>query len=398
MRKKIVVSFMLFTGMLMAQTGINITNPRAALDVSSTNAGLIPPAINIQNISNPTTVNPQGGNLINGTLVYSTNTTNQGLYYWYINQWVKFQEGLKDMSTTQTVAANATSHSITRLGPCGTLNPVKTDTYAESFDIRTIYRYFDISGLLGKVCNVSINIKLKHTWPQEIDMYLKSPDGKVLELCTDNGPSGRVDIFNFDVTFADSGASNITSWTFNGDISGTYKPEGSLTSDEETPNITTFAGFVGSEPNGRWTLVLRDDVGIDIFDYLSATLSISSNTEIPYDYKLIAQKNINSLTGKNVMAMSSYQAIAEANGLQTVITRTTSNQTSATVTTLPGTILSVSNSSTQENQWANLKNQCLEENLTDNTDYYYQLWVKGAPTTPTVNNQQFSFNLTTLNK
>ena len=398
MREKLVLSLLLFSSLLLAQTGINITNPRAALDVSSNNAGIIPPAINIQNLTNPTTINPQSGNLVNGTLVYSSNTTNQGLYYWLTNQWIKFEEGIKDMSTTQTVTTNASSHSITKLGPCGTLNPVKTDTNAESFDIGTIYRYFDISGLLGKVCNVSINIKLKHTWPQEIDMYLRSPDGRVLELCTDNGPSGRVTIFNFDVTFADSGVASITSWNFNGDISGTYKPEGSLTSDEVTPNITTFAGFVGSEPNGRWTLVLRDDVGIDIFDYLSATLSISSNTEIAYDYKLIAQKNINSLTGKNIMAMSSYQAIAEANGLQTVITRTTTNQTSSTVTTLPGSILSVSNVTSQDNKWANLKNQCLEESLADNTNYYYQLWVKGAPNTPTVNNQQFSFNVSTINK
>lgn len=398
MREKLVVSFMFFTSLLVAQTGVNITNPRAALDVSSTNAGLIPPAINIQNLTNPTTINPQGGTLVNGTIVYSTNTTNQGLFYWATNQWVKFQDGIKDMSTTQTVSANTSSHSITKLGPCGTLNPVKTDTNVESFDIGTIYRYFDISGLLGKVCNVSINIKLKHTWPQEIDMYLKSPDGRVLELCTDNGPSGRVTIFNFDVTFADTGASNITTWTFNGNISGTYKPEGSLTSDGETPNITTFAGFVGAEPNGRWTLVLRDDVGIDIFDYLSATLYISSNTEIPLDYKLVAQKNINSLTGKNVMAMSTYQAIAESKGLQTVLTRTTANQTATTVSTLPGSILSVSNVTTQENKWANLKNQALEESLTDNTNYYYQLWVKGAPTAPTTNNEQFSFNVSTINK
>lgn len=73
-----------------SQVGVGTTTPRGALDVSSNTQGLIPPqvALTATNIQAPV-VNPQGGALPNGTLVWNTNTSgaipnnvSPGLYYW----------------------------------------------------------------------------------------------------------------------------------------------------------------------------------------------------------------------------------------------------------------------------------------------------------------------------
>lgn len=380
---------------IIAQTGINNNSPRAALDVSYTNSGIILPNSTLANLSTQTITNPQGGNLVDGTLTYSTHTTNKGIYYWQNSLWNKFNEENREISSSNKSTTNNTSHSISQLGNCSALTNVGTNTQVESFDISTKQKTFDLSSLSGTVCNVTINIKLKHTWPQEIDMYLRSPSGKILELCTDNGPSGRVTIFDFNVTFSDLGTNNITSWSTTGNISGTYKPEGSLTSDGYTPNITNFAGFTDDPIQGVWTLIIRDDVAIDMFDFESATLNISYKQNIEATYELIAQQSINTLSNKNVLATSNFSSTLLSTGLQTVITRTTNLQTNTTTSTLPGTILSVSNATANNNNWVNLYNQNLDESLNNNTVYYYQLWSKGRKNST---EQQYSFHVTTINK
>src|SRR6476661_1771750 len=73
-----------------AQVGVGTTTPAAALDItSSTNGVLIPRvALTATNVSAPV-VNPQGGGLTSGTLVWNTNTSGvspnnviPGFYYW----------------------------------------------------------------------------------------------------------------------------------------------------------------------------------------------------------------------------------------------------------------------------------------------------------------------------
>lgn len=78
-----------------AQVGIGTTNPQGALDVSNTTQGFLPPRVSLiaTNIANPV-VNPAGGLLPAGTLVFNTNTTSgnfavfPGIYYWDGNNWV----------------------------------------------------------------------------------------------------------------------------------------------------------------------------------------------------------------------------------------------------------------------------------------------------------------------
>lgn len=86
----------LFTSILSAQVGVGTTTPRGALDVNSTTSGLIPPrvALTALNVAAPV-VNPQGGGLVAGTLVWNTATAGvipnnvvPGMYYWDGTRWI----------------------------------------------------------------------------------------------------------------------------------------------------------------------------------------------------------------------------------------------------------------------------------------------------------------------
>lgn len=81
-----------------AQVGVGTTTPRGALEVNSTTSGLIPPrvALTATNVDTPV-VNPQGGALVAGTLVWNTatagtipNNVTPGMYYWNGTRWVSF--------------------------------------------------------------------------------------------------------------------------------------------------------------------------------------------------------------------------------------------------------------------------------------------------------------------
>ena len=76
---------------LHAQVGIGTTSPKAALDISSTNSGLLIPRVTLDAVTDITTVvNPNDAFLVESTLVYNTVTgglTPAGFYYWDGNTW-----------------------------------------------------------------------------------------------------------------------------------------------------------------------------------------------------------------------------------------------------------------------------------------------------------------------
>lgn len=83
---------------MTAQVGVGTTTPAGALDVNSTTNGFIPPrvALTATNVAAPV-VNPQGGALVAGTIVWNTatagtvpNNVAPGLYFWDGSRWVAF--------------------------------------------------------------------------------------------------------------------------------------------------------------------------------------------------------------------------------------------------------------------------------------------------------------------
>ncbi len=65
----------LFHSALFAQVGIGTSNPKAAMDVASTNQGFLMPRIALSATNVPTLVNPNGGSLEVGTMVFNTANT-----------------------------------------------------------------------------------------------------------------------------------------------------------------------------------------------------------------------------------------------------------------------------------------------------------------------------------
>lgn len=76
-----------------SQVGVGTTTPESALDVTSPNNGILIPRIAlVSNTDNVSVVNPNGGLLVDGTMVWNTGTgglNTPGYYYWENNQWNK---------------------------------------------------------------------------------------------------------------------------------------------------------------------------------------------------------------------------------------------------------------------------------------------------------------------
>lgn len=102
----------------------------------------------------------------------------------------------------------------------------------------------------------SVCVKIAHTWDEDLDIFLLAPDGTQIPLSTDNGGSGdhygnnaANDLGPY-TCFDMSAATNITAGA--SPFAGTYIPEGLL------GNVNN-----GQNPNGNWTLRVRDDAAGD---------------------------------------------------------------------------------------------------------------------------------------
>ena len=87
---------LLFPIITFAQVGVNTTTPKAALDVESTNNGVLIPRVQLTSIlDNTTVINPNAGPLETSTLIYNIapagvvpNNVIAGFYYWNGSQWI----------------------------------------------------------------------------------------------------------------------------------------------------------------------------------------------------------------------------------------------------------------------------------------------------------------------
>src|SRR5690606_34693046 len=92
---KYLALFLLFSIGSFAQVGIGTPTPPGALDVESTNSGVVVPRVALTSKNDVTTIiNPQGGNVVNGTLIWNTATAGAapnnvvpGFYYYTHPTW-----------------------------------------------------------------------------------------------------------------------------------------------------------------------------------------------------------------------------------------------------------------------------------------------------------------------
>ena len=117
-----------------------------------------------------------------------------------------------------------------------------------------------VAGVVAGSVLYRVNVNFTHTFTGDLDMFLVSPAGAVLELSTDNGGGGD----NFTNTvFRDNALINITAGI--PPFSGPFRPEGTLTATTcgitVTPTVTTLLAM--GTTTGTWQLLILDDVGAD---------------------------------------------------------------------------------------------------------------------------------------
>jgi hypothetical protein len=124
-----------------------------------------------------------------------------------------------------------------------------------------------IAGLAGTVTRVIVTIVgFSHTWPADVDMMLVGPTGAYAVIFSDAG--GGTDAVALDITLDDAAPSALP---YSPLSSGTFQPANwDLELDPfDTPAPVTlsgtagFAPFLGTDPNGVWSLYVTDDASSD---------------------------------------------------------------------------------------------------------------------------------------
>lgn len=154
-----------------AQVGVNTTTPRAALDVESTNNGVLIPRVQLTSVLDATTViNPNSGPLETSTLVYNIapagtapNNVVAGFYYWNGSQWTAIAGNAPSdhdwYEVGTTVAPNAITDEMFHLGNVA----IGKNTANHKLDVETTNQNVGISNALIKSLNLGVGYGIDNT-------------------------------------------------------------------------------------------------------------------------------------------------------------------------------------------------------------------------------------------
>jgi subtilisin-like proprotein convertase family protein len=126
-----------------------------------------------------------------------------------------------------------------------------------------------VSGLTGNITNITVSLRnINSTFPDDYDILLVGPTGANIILMSDCG--GSDDRNNVDITFDDASPNSLPDGTLL-PSGGTFKPTNFVAGDTwpapapaPSANTTLAAAFVGTAPNGTWSLFVVDDLGADM--------------------------------------------------------------------------------------------------------------------------------------
>ncbi|HEY6167304.1 MAG TPA: right-handed parallel beta-helix repeat-containing protein, partial [Verrucomicrobiae bacterium] len=120
-----------------------------------------------------------------------------------------------------------------------------------------------VSGLGGTVARVTVTLSnVNHTWPDDLDLLLVSPTGKKAVIMSDCGSS--FDVTNLALVLSDAAPAPLPD---NSALAaGIYRPANYDQASDvfaapapAGPYGATLAEFIGSAPNGAWSLFVVDD-------------------------------------------------------------------------------------------------------------------------------------------
>lgn len=125
-----------------------------------------------------------------------------------------------------------------------------------------------VSGLIGTVTKVTVTLtNITHTFPDDIDVLLVSPAGQKALLMSDAGAG--INLVNVSLTFDDAAVLGLPDSSQI--VSGTFKPTNYDTTSDGfgapapgSPYAATLSAFNESNPNGTWSLYVRDDAASDL--------------------------------------------------------------------------------------------------------------------------------------
>src|SRR3989304_916171 len=124
-----------------------------------------------------------------------------------------------------------------------------------------------VPSLSGTVTMVTVTITgFAQTWPDDVDILLVGPQGQKVMLMSDQGGGNPVTGVN--LTFDDSADAALSNNSLI--TSGTYKPGDFETSETMPapapagPYGTLLSAFNGVDPQGTWSLYVRDDATNDV--------------------------------------------------------------------------------------------------------------------------------------
>ena len=110
----------------------------------------------------------------------------------------------------------------------------------------------------GTITDVTFEVDIDHTWRDDLDLTLTSPQGTSVDLTSDNGNGND----NLHVVFDDDATTSIVGDTSTQPPTVTLRPEALL------------SAFDGEDLLGTWTLEVCDDANQDTGTFNSATLNI----------------------------------------------------------------------------------------------------------------------------
>ncbi|MCB9367228.1 MAG: T9SS type A sorting domain-containing protein [Calditrichaeota bacterium] len=140
------------------------------------------------------------------------------------------------------------------------------------------------------ITDLNVGIDLVHTYDGDIDMYLTSPNGTVIELSTDNGGTGE----NMTCTvFDDEAAASIT--TGAAPYSGSWIPE------------TPLSDVDGENALGDWLLCITDDAGGDVGYIIGVCLTFEYDIILPVNFG-----SISAVAGSGQVTLN-WNTLAETN-------------------------------------------------------------------------------------
>jgi len=128
-----------------------------------------------------------------------------------------------------------------------TVVPIPDATSTATIGWGTTQTAMFVFGLDPYLWDIDLRLNLDHARSNDLKVYLASPSAHQITLTTDNNLFGHAGIFN-GTLWDDSALEPVTDYAFvNGVPATAVVPEQSL------------GAFIGEDPNGIWTLTLRDD-------------------------------------------------------------------------------------------------------------------------------------------